>query len=114
MDESMTIDELIHVIDPNPNFGLSYQNKILELNRPISHYKFKNNTLLYMCPVKRRTNLRDFVPDFAELEEGGNLMIPLLENLINQNTELLDSLNSGNRMNITVQFTSGMGYGHPK
>ncbi|EDR29789.1 hypothetical protein EDI_183780 [Entamoeba dispar SAW760] len=103
----MTVDELIHKMDPHPTFGLSYQNIILETNRPLSYYNFENDTLLYVCPTPRTNMISQILPEFAELSQSGDLLIPFIENLINQNAEVLEALQTNGRpLNFRISIRS--------
>ena len=93
-----TIQSIIEEYSSERNISLVYQNSILDSNRTIQYYNLPNQAILYAYQIERRRNLANILPEFAEMSQTGDLLIPLIENLVhnNQEVELTDSSNPNN------------------
>ncbi|KAL7714743.1 Ubiquitin-like domain-containing protein [Entamoeba marina] len=86
--ETTTIDSIIKQYGSTTNISLFYQNIVLDRKRTLMFYNIPNNALLYVCPIQQQNPFHFNLPEFAQLSQTGDLLIPFIESLINQNADV--------------------------
>lgn len=107
IDEQTTVEQLLNLYQPHSNACLSYQNIIMENNRTLAYYSLPNDSLLYVCPVAPTTQFFASLPQFMQTAANGDFIIPFIENLINQNAELLDTIERDLNSTVRILIRSG-------
>ncbi|ELP83388.1 hypothetical protein EIN_373330 [Entamoeba invadens IP1] len=113
VNENAMVGVVAQRIFRSPDQILTYKNRVLDNTHTFKYYNIPKDSLLYIGHVKQRSIPLESLPQFAELDQNGTLIIPFIEELINNNAEILESIQRGERPNFHISIRTNRNGSNP-